>query len=228
MIDNYSKQENLIDIYDFDKRINVIGCGALGSWLVFFLLKMGFNNIHAYDFDTIEEHNIPNQFFRESDIGKKKVDALYSLYTDFFNEDTERLHVYDKRLKASNSSDIDGIVFCCTDTMGSRKTLYNTLFKSGKAELWIEDRLGLFGGFIYTLYDRNPVAISKYEETFYEDEDAEVSRCGVSQTALPSATNVASLMLMQMISHYRGNQVYNSIQYQIPDLTHFKRKWLNE
>ena len=70
MITDYRKQTNLIDVEEVDTPIHVIGCGALGSWLTFFLLKMGFKNITVYDFDKIEEHNLPNQFFMENQIGK--------------------------------------------------------------------------------------------------------------------------------------------------------------
>ena len=73
MIEDYRKQMELIEVEKFNKRINVIGCGALGSWLIFYLLKMGFENIHVYDFDEIEEHNIPNQLFKENQIKKKKL-----------------------------------------------------------------------------------------------------------------------------------------------------------
>ena len=40
---DYRKQINLIDVEEVNVPINVIGCGALGSWLVLFLLKMGEN-----------------------------------------------------------------------------------------------------------------------------------------------------------------------------------------
>ena len=66
---DYRKQINLIDVNRVNTPINIIGCGALGSWLVLFLLKMGFKNIYVYDFDTIEEHNLPNQAFLEKQIG---------------------------------------------------------------------------------------------------------------------------------------------------------------
>ena len=69
MVTDYRKQTNLIEVENVDIPIHVIGCGALGSWLVFFLLKMGFKNITVYDFDTIEEHNLPNQCFMERQIG---------------------------------------------------------------------------------------------------------------------------------------------------------------
>lgn len=228
MIEDYRKQMELIEVERFNKRINVIGCGALGSWLIFFLLKMGFKNIHIYDFDVIEEHNIPNQLFKENQIKKNKTSAVDEIYKEFFTEDEDRLKIHNIKVTDENASSISGITFCCVDSMMGRKNIYESCYKYGQAELWIEGRIGIFGGYIYTLNKKDSLLYEEYEKTLYADEEAEVSACGISQTALPAAVNVASDMLMQMISWYRGNDVWNSIQYQIPDFLCFKSRWGGE
>ena len=227
MITDYRKQIELIDVNDFNKPIHVIGCGALGSWVTFFLLKMGFKNITVYDFDTIEEHNLPNQMFKEDDIGAYKVDAMYDNYIDFFKDDeaSERLTVRAERVTKEIAEKLEGIVFSCVDSMEARKMLYNACFKNGNAKLWIEGRIGLFGAYIYTLNYNTEGMCESYEKTLYDDEEAEVSACGVSQTALPAAVCCASNMVMQMISWYRKNDIYNSITFQIPDMLSFSTRW---
>lgn len=218
MITDYRKQSELIEVVDFDMPIHVIGAGALGSWLAFFLMKMGFKDINVYDFDEIEEHNLPNQFYRESDIGKPKVSALNDICIDFFGEeDCLRLKPAIKKVNKSKARELSGVVFCCVDSMKARKYIYEECYKNGNADIFIEGRIGLFGAYIYTLHGQP----ENYEETLYEDEEAEVSACGISQTALPSAVNCASLMLMSMISWYRGNNVAWQLRYQIPDLMTF-------
>ena len=117
MITDYSKQVDLIKPHEFTERINIVGCGAIGSWLAFFLLKMGFGNIHVYDFDTIEEHNIPNQLFKESDIFSAKVDALLNIYNEHFNDDTQRLKVHKTEITQDNAHVLSGVVFGCVDSM---------------------------------------------------------------------------------------------------------------
>ena len=47
----------------FNTPIHIIGCGATGSWVALMLAKMGISNITCWDFDKVEEHNLPNQFF---------------------------------------------------------------------------------------------------------------------------------------------------------------------
>lgn len=220
MVTDYSKQTELIKPHEFTEKINVIGCGAGGSWLVFFLLKMGFKNIHIYDFDTIEEHNLPNQFFREKDIFSAKTSAMSSIYNDFFDETEKRLTVHNTAITEDNAHTLSGVVFSCVDSMSVRKMIYESCYKYGQAKFWCEGRLSIWGAYIYTLSKDGRDWTGEYEKTFYEDEEAEVSSCGVSQTGLPSAVNCASMMIMQMIVWHRKEKFLNKIEYQIPELIH--------
>ena len=40
------------------------------------LARMGCPVLNIYDFDDVEPHNIPNQYYDNGDLGKLKVDAL--------------------------------------------------------------------------------------------------------------------------------------------------------
>lgn len=64
-------------------NITVIGAGGIGSALVMMLAKMGFTGLTVYDFDRIDDVNIGSQWYRISDIGQLKVEALKSLVKDF-------------------------------------------------------------------------------------------------------------------------------------------------
>lgn len=225
MITDYSKQTELVNVFKFNIPLHIIGCGAGGSWLTFFLLKMGFKNIHVYDFDVVEEHNLPNQMFMERHIGQKKVEAMQDIYNTFFDDNVSRLTIHDMKVAGADAEKMKGFVFSCVDSMATRKRLYEAAFKKGNCDMWIEGRMGLWGAYIYTLTERSPEMFAKYEETLYDDEEAEVSACGVSQTALPSAANSASLMISQMLSAYRGNNIVNEIRYQMPDMMTLNSTW---
>lgn len=218
MITDYSKQETLFRPSNYSGRINIIGCGACGSWLAFFLLKMGFKNIHVYDYDVVEEHNIPNQLFKESHIGSLKVRALKNIYNEFFFDDDERLVVHPDPITSTNANRLKGVIFNAVDSMAARQYIYERAYKYGQAELLIEDRLSVYGGYIYTLGKDLERHENEYEKTFYEDEDAEVSACGISQTALPAAVTTASIMIMQLISWIKKENVHFKVLYTIPDM----------
>ncbi|THA46495.1 HesA/MoeB/ThiF family protein, partial [Histophilus somni] len=51
-----------------------LGCGGLGSHILYELTAVGFLNITIVDFDKIELSNLNRQIlYKESDIGKSKV-----------------------------------------------------------------------------------------------------------------------------------------------------------
>ena len=96
--------------------------------------------------------------------------------------------------------------------------------KRKDCDLFIEARLSIWGAYVYTLTQNT--AFEKYEETLYDDEEAEVSPCGVSQTALPSAVNAASIMIMQMIQWLNGEEPESKLEYSIPWLEKMSGYWI--
>ena len=221
---DYRKQINLIDVEEVNTPINVIGCGALGSWLVLFLLKMGFKNITVYDFDNIEEHNIPNQCFSENQIGTPKVDAMNEIACYFSSDARNRVKFVNQKITLKEVWEMEGIILCAVDSMRVRKEIYENSIKRKDCDLFIEARLSIWGAYIYTLTQNS--IFEKYEETLYEDEEAEVSPCGVSQTALPSAVNAASIMIMQMIQWLNGEEPESKLEYSIPWLEKMSGYWI--
>ena len=215
---DYRKQINLIDAEEVNIPINVIGCGALGSWLVLFLLKMGFKNITVYDFDNIEEHNIPNQCFSESQVGMANVDAMDSLCKMFNKDAEERVKFVNQKITLREVWSMEGIILCAVDSMRVRKEIYMNSIKRKDCDLFIEARLSIWGAYVYTLYKNGKDWTEKYEDTLYADEETEVSACGVSQTALPAAVNAASIMIMKMIVWLRGEEPQHRLEYSIPDI----------
>jgi len=78
-----TRQSDLIPKEVLGKRIVIVGAGAVGSFTALMLSKMGFGNLHVYDFDTIETENMNCQFYRIEDINKPKADAIKDLIMSF-------------------------------------------------------------------------------------------------------------------------------------------------
>lgn len=53
------------------KKILLLGCGALGSWLTDVLARQG-HNLTVVDFDRVEEGNFGTQNYGKSDLGRPK------------------------------------------------------------------------------------------------------------------------------------------------------------
>ena len=174
---NYNRHANIFNPDEFNTPIHVIGAGATGSWLVLSLAKLGVKNIHVWDDDIIEEHNVPNQLYGEHQIGLFKVIALREIvekYTGItINTHCEKV----------TTQSLQGIIFVLTDTMSSREQIYRCAKTNPNIKLLIETRMDLRGGRVYTVSPRNRDLCKRYEETFYSDDESEVSACGISQTS---------------------------------------------
>lgn len=63
--------------------ITVVGIGAIGSNLVFNLVKQGFQDIIIFDKDKVEEKNIGTQIYGIEHVGRYKIEALKDLIYNF-------------------------------------------------------------------------------------------------------------------------------------------------
>ncbi len=177
------------------RRIDVIGAGATGSRIVLSLAKLGVENIHVWDFDRVEPHNIANQAFGLGDVGKAKVDALAELVQ--LTTGT-KITVHNEKVDGTQS--LGEIVFLLTDTMSSRQEIWDKGLKFKlKTNLLIETRMGADSGRVYSLNPNKPGHIKEWEATLYSDDEAEVSACGASVSVGPTAEVISGLAVWQMI-----------------------------
>lgn len=184
------------------RRVDVVGCGATGSRIALSLAKLGVENIHAWDFDQVEEHNIPNQAFGMADIGKTKISALAALV-----KTARGTEITVHQEKVDGTQQLGEIVFLLTDTMFSRKEIWNGALKYKlRTNLLIETRMGADNGRVYTVNPNKPAHIKAYEETLYEDAEAEVSACGASVSVGPTAEVISGLAVWQMIRWFSVEQ----------------------
>lgn len=223
---DYSRQREAFEVEKFNMPVHVIGAGATGSWVVLMLAKMGIQNIHVWDFDTVEEHNLPNQAFRAltnwdddmgytgTDIGKSKAESIQIIASEAtgLNEDNGDFQVTVHNERVDGSQRLSGIVFMLTDTMSSRKEIWEKAIKlKPQVKLLIETRMDLEGGFIYCINPIHTPQIKEYEKTFYTDEQAAVSACGTSQSLVATALHISSVAVWQLINFHNERELPNFI-----------------
>ena len=201
MVQNdFSRQANILNPEEFNRPIHIIGAGATGSWVAFTLAKMGLSIITVYDFDEVGMHNLPNQMFGLSDIDKNKALSIRNIIRRFTG-----FNIKARTQKVEGGQPLQGIVFMLTDTMKSRKDIYNMSIKNNpNIDLLIETRMDLRGGRIYAIDPKNRYMCKQYEGTFYSDDEAEVSACGVSQTVLPTALAITSHAIWKLLNYING------------------------
>lgn len=119
---------NLNKCYDFfqpekvRERIHIIGCGSVGSTIAENLVRCGLTNISLWDFDTVEDKNIANQMYGDSDIGKNKAVALKSILAKINPEAESLIEVHED---GWNGKTLSGYVFMAVDSMEVRRKIVN-------------------------------------------------------------------------------------------------------
>lgn len=113
------------------EQVHIVGCGAIGSHVAEMLTRIGFTELHLYDFDSVTSHNITNQMFLESDIGLKKTEAV-SNYIKAINP-TLTVHMHNEGL--ADPWILSGHIIMCVDDIEVRKAIvqankYNPTLKS--------------------------------------------------------------------------------------------------
>jgi molybdopterin/thiamine biosynthesis adenylyltransferase len=181
------------------KQIAVIGAGATGSMTVLQLAKLGVENIHVYDFDTIEPHNIPNQLlYGVNDIGYFKADIL----ADKVNGLVGKHVVMPYKKKVESRKLYQEVVFFCVDTMASRIEIFNKgIYLNGITELVIDMRMNARTALVFALDPRTKGAVDSYRAELYTDEEVEPLKgnCGVVLSVGPTAALTSSLAIWQFI-----------------------------
>lgn len=172
-----TRQLEIIPVEVLGEEITVIGAGAIGSFVTLTLAKMGFENITVYDDDVIEDENINSQFFRISDIGKKKAEALFDLVKDFTGVEISF------NCSRYEGGKLNGIVISAVDSMSARRMIWEEHkdFSVG-TKLIIDPRMGAEMALCYAMCPTSDKDIDSYEKTLYSDEDAEHERCTAKAT----------------------------------------------
>ncbi len=204
---NYRRQSGIVDIESFrDNPISIVGCGAIGSYVASSLAKMGLTNFHLYDFDKVEAHNLPNQFFKESDVGKLKVDATYEAMIDF-NSDVGVIG-YTKKVEKSAFPLDAKIVISCVDVMEVRKYLFEKCKKSKDVQLFIDCRMGGLQGQVYVVDLTNKKEIANYEKSLFSNEEAVQLRC-TEKSIIFTVLGIASIVCGTVVKVIKGEPIRN-------------------
>lgn len=183
--------------FDPGKEIIMVGgAGGISSWATILLHRAGFYPM-VYDFDIVEAHNLGGQLFRESDIGKLKVQALHDIVSTYSGES---LSVFDERI-------IDGtrshhFVMCGFDNMRARRDMFNNWKRQVPTcpvqPIFIDGRLEFENLQIFCVTPEN---MYKYEEEYlFEDSEVEDVSCTLRQTS-HSAAMIASHMVGFFSNH---------------------------
>ncbi|HLP82003.1 MAG TPA: ThiF family adenylyltransferase [Nitrosomonas sp.] len=174
----YTRQEGIIPLKKIrPRRVTLIGAGAVGSFGALIVSKMGVGYIECWDDDGVNAHNLPNQFYRKKDIEYSKSDSLQDILCDFTDA---IVVVHEQRYTSQN---MEEIVIVATDSMSSRRNIWEQFQKKKNPKILIEARMGGELGMVYVI-QKNPKTgkvpaktAAFYESRLYRDEDVPELPC---------------------------------------------------
>lgn len=168
--------------------ITVIGAGAVGSCTVLALAKSGAEKIVVWDDDVIEAHNLPNQWYRMKDLGRRKVDALQELVLDMTGV---QIDVVAERFTGVGASEV---TLCCVDSMDIRIDLWRCLHP--RPQLYVDARMGAEVGKVHCV---GPYG-SWYDDTLYPSSEAHHAPCTAKAT-MYCASGLAAFIASQVAQY---------------------------
>jgi len=132
------KKQPLILPHQLMKSVpfTVIGLGGIGSPVGMTIGKMGAQDMELWDADTIERHNLPNQFYRLDQLEQKKAEALAKNIRDYAQVDIVPI------TRMYTDEPLGGIVISGVDKIEQRKIIWEGVKRhKGDLLLYIECRM---------------------------------------------------------------------------------------
>lgn len=196
-----------------ESRVHIIGCGAIGSTVAENLVRFGITKITLCDFDTVEAHNIANQMFRHTDIGKLKIDALAEYLTEINPECAADLKLVKEGWTGQRLS---GYVFLCVDNIDLRREIATACKENTFVKGMFDFRMRLTDAQHYAAdwSDQKMVETFIKSMAFSHDEAKEatpVSACNITLSVVPTVREVVALGVSNFINFVKGGPLKKMI-----------------
>lgn len=187
--DHLTRQLDIIPLDKLSMPVNIIGCGAIGSFVALELAKMGVTRLKVWDDDVVSIENMNNQFYRFKDIDKPKALALYDLVKEFTGVD---LFAYERLFTPEDAAGLQGLVISAVDTMSARRMIFDAVLDQPNAvKMIIDPRMSAEFYQQYTV-DMNNSAW--YEKVLFADSEAVPTPCTAKST-IYTATLAAGMVV---------------------------------
>ncbi|MDB5163992.1 MAG: sulfur carrier protein ThiS adenylyltransferase [Candidatus Saccharibacteria bacterium] len=191
---DYRDQRAIFDPDKFTWPVHVIGVGGIGSALLYPLVKLGVSQLHLWDHDAVEPHNIPAQLiYRPSDVGLNKVEAAMH----FLERQEADCKVVQHEEYVTSETALEGVVFSCVDSMSSRSDIWEAVKYNPLVPFYLDGRIG---GEQLQLLCVNPSNFDEtefYEKWLFPDSEGMELPCA-ARTVIHPAGVLANLMVAQL------------------------------
>lgn len=202
---NLNKHLEFIAPSSYPKPIHIIGVGAIGSRVAEQLVRIGFQEIHIYDFDVVEDANVTNQYYDAYDVGVLKIDALEEHLYDI-NPNTLLIRKHERYIDQK----LDGAVFLCVDSINLRRDIVTKSLSNKQIDVMFDMRMRLTDAQGYAAIWRNKVQVEQLLNSMsFDDKDdtTPLSVCGTTLSVAPTVVTIVALQVMNFISFIKNGSV---------------------
>lgn len=207
--DHLTRQLDLLPIEKLGMPVNIIGCGAIGSFVALELAKMGVTRLKVWDNDEVSVENMSNQFFRFSDIGKPKAHALASLVNDFTRVNINAVNAL---FTPESMTGLQGIVIAAVDSMAARRMILESAKSTTNAVKYIIDPR--MSAEFYTQYTTRVNDSDWYVKSLHSDKDAVQERCTAKST-IYTATLAAGMVVKTVKNILMSQEYPKNVQWNV-------------
>ena len=174
-----------------------------------------------YDFDVVEARNIANQMFRESDIGRPKVEALADLLCEINPACKDGLKLVPEGWVGQR---LAGHVFLCVDNIELRKEILLKNKNNSYIQSVYDFRTRLTDAQHYAAdwHDKKMVADLLASMNFTHDEasaETPLSACRVPLSVAPTIRGIVSMGVANFINFTKGKPLKKLILMDAFDFT---------
>lgn len=190
--------------------VHIIGCGAIGSTLAEMLARIGITEMHLYDFDIVNAHNIANQMFLNTQIGWDKLIATNANLLSINPDIKATLHPegYD----IEKPPHLSGYIFLCVDNIDLRRKITEQCKPNAAIKAMFDFRMRLLEAQHYAADWTD----AKQKEAFLDsmqfthaEATAEnpINACGSSLSIVPTVRMIVSAGVSNMINFTREGKI---------------------
>lgn len=180
-VESFHRQQEVFLATTRTSHLTMIGVGGIGSTAALILARMGVGQtlgtdgrtqIDLWDGDVVETHNVPSQWYSDTDSGTLKVEALSSLIRAQLGISPNPIP------RMWNGEPLSGLVVAGLDSMAARQKLWFEGVKyHADIPLFIDGRMGAEMGLVYAVRPTDLDDVRFYEAELNSDEEAPSLPC---------------------------------------------------
>jgi hypothetical protein len=186
------------------ETLNIVGVGAVGSWVGLTAARMGFTSFRIWDADLVEDHNLPNQIYNSAQVGMRKVEAFAEALTRF-NPEVRIEAIPDFFTSKDHKPLVEGPLCLAVDTMAARKDLVQTFGMNWRVPIMVEARLGFDHAVVNVVDPMNILQVQGFEAGLRDDSEVPEGPCSL-RICTTMVQIVASYIVHLLCKHYSADR----------------------